>query len=367
MKNKLSCFLVMVLLTLLFSQIQITVFAAGTNQNNATEMNVDEAVYDSVDAKGESDWYKITTEDKDAYYYFTLKQESLTNGKLYVYSSRGEEMLQIGHQYSKGGDSYTGNVRLEKSSTYYVKVTTVWEQYTGTYNIKYSYVEDSVGDNKDNATSIDLNKEYKSGIDGTGDCDWFCIEPTVTCDYKVVMSQASLTNAKLYVYTDRDEELLSIGHQYSNAGSKYDGVVSLSAGKKYYVKVTTVFEQYIGEYSIIVSQCANGHTPSDAWVTTKEPTCTGVGEKTNYCSVCNEVLETKQVDAKGHTLGEWKIKVPATWISLGQKEAMCEICGEVETGKDWSKAWIIPVIILGGVVLIVGVVNYIKSFKRSRW
>ena len=67
----------MVLLTLLFSQIQITVFAAGTNQNNATEMNVDEAVYDSVDAKGESDWYKITTEDKseDMLDKFILKDE----------------------------------------------------------------------------------------------------------------------------------------------------------------------------------------------------------------------------------------------------------------------------------------------------
>ena len=114
--------------------------------------------------------------------------------------------------------------------------------------------------------------------------------------------------------------------------------------------------------------CNFGHTPSGEWTTTIEPSCTESGERVKICTLCKAVVETEKIEANGHTLGPWTITEPATWISLGTKEATCEVCGVLESGKDWSKVWIIPAIICGGILGVIGVVNYAKSFKKAkRW
>ena len=55
-----------------------------------------------------------------------------------------------------------------------------------------------------------------------------------------------------------------------------------------------------------------------------------------------------------------------TIVKIGEIEKTCTICGEKTTKKDFSKVWILPVIILGAVGIIIGIINYIKMMKKNR-
>lgn len=68
---------------------------------------------------------------------------------------------------------------------------------------------------------------------------------------------------------------------------------------------------------------------SGTWQTVKEPTCTEAGSEQRVCEVCGEVLETREIAAKGHKDGEWVVTKQATCTEPGEKELHCATCGEV--------------------------------------
>lgn len=70
---------------------------------------------------------------------------------------------------------------------------------------------------------------------------------------------------------------------------------------------------------------AAGHKCS--WVVTKEPACTVAGEKSFVCAVCGEVMETAEVDAKGHGKSSWVIVKQPTCVEAGLEERSCDDCG----------------------------------------
>lgn len=68
---------------------------------------------------------------------------------------------------------------------------------------------------------------------------------------------------------------------------------------------------------------------SGTWQTVKEPTCTEAGSEQRVCEVCGEVLETREIAAKGHEDGEWVVTKQATCTEPGEKELHCATCGEL--------------------------------------
>lgn len=68
---------------------------------------------------------------------------------------------------------------------------------------------------------------------------------------------------------------------------------------------------------------------SGTWQTVKELTCTEAGSEQRVCEVCGEVLETREIAAKGHKDGEWVVTKQATCTESGEKELHCATCGEV--------------------------------------
>lgn len=68
---------------------------------------------------------------------------------------------------------------------------------------------------------------------------------------------------------------------------------------------------------------------SGTWQTVKEPTCTEAGSEQRVCEVCGEVLETREIPAKGHKDGEWVVTKQATCTEPGEKELHCATCGEL--------------------------------------
>ena len=61
------------------------------------------------------------------------------------------------------------------------------------------------------------------------------------------------------------------------------------------------------------------------------PNCTEKGYTTYTCRNCSHSYKGNEVDATGHTWGEWKVVKEATTIETGKKERVCERCDYKET------------------------------------
>lgn len=72
-----------------------------------------------------------------------------------------------------------------------------------------------------------------------------------------------------------------------------------------------------------------GHKESSRWTVSKEPTCTEKGVEVCKCVECDEVLDSRKIEAKGHTeVVDGAIE--ATCIDTGLTEGKhCHVCGEV--------------------------------------
>ena len=95
-----------------------------------------------------------------------------------------------------------------------------------------------------------------------------------------------------------------------------------------------------GEETTVCSLCGEiistkeiatlGHDIGE-WIITKQPTCTEKGVESRECSRCHEILETREIDTITHIFGEWKIEKEATCVEDGNEQRVCEDCGEVDT------------------------------------
>lgn len=61
------------------------------------------------------------------------------------------------------------------------------------------------------------------------------------------------------------------------------------------------------------------------------PNCTEKGYMTYTCRNCGHIYKGNEVDATGHTWGEWKVIKEATTTETGKKERVCERCDYKET------------------------------------
>ncbi len=81
----------------------------------------------------------------------------------------------------------------------------------------------------------------------------------------------------------------------------------------------------------------------DNWYILTAPTCTESGLEARKCLNNPEHIETRVVDATGHTWGEWKIGVDSTCEDIGYHVQTCTVCGAEERnydipakGHDWG-------------------------------
>ncbi len=95
-----------------------------------------------------------------------------------------------------------------------------------------------------------------------------------------------------------------------------------------------------GEETTVCSLCGEiistkeiatlGHDIGE-WIITKQPTCTEKGVESRECSRCHEILETREIDTITHIFGEWKIEKEATCVEDGSEQRVCQDCKEVDT------------------------------------
>lgn len=125
-------------------------------------------------------------------------------------------------------------------------------------------------------------------------------------------------------------------------------------------------EQKCGRCQTIVSteqMNALNHDESP-WQVAQAATCTATGIRQRVCERCDVVMSEETIDAVGHTYGEWEIVAGNKLIPPIVKEHRCSVCSYSESYKDWSYVWIPIVSGIGLVGITIGLINYIKAFKK---
>ena len=127
------------------------------------------------------------------------------------------------------------------------------------------------------------------------------------------------------------------------------------------------------------------------WTTTLAPTCYDEGTQTKYCSNC-DYSESETLDVLSHEYTEWSYydegldkrgcnlcgsteSTPHKYGELKKvfgnrlippivKEKTCDLCNHTITHRDWSNVWILILIIVVLVGATIGIISYVKAFKR---
>ena len=135
--------------------------------------------------------------------------------------------------------------------------------------------------------------------------------------------------------------------------------VNIPSGK-YYVEVQDCYYSN-SDYTLTILE---KHNHIGTWVETLPPTCTLEGVETKECQICG-FIETRAVEALDHDYNDGEIIREATIVKGKETKFVCQRCGEeyLELGK--SKFWIIPVAFFGGLLVIIGLMNYIQSIKKK--
>ena len=122
------------------------------------------------------------------------------------------------------------------------------------------------------------------------------------------------------VYASDNEDVATVDPATGEVTIKGVGEAVITAK----IAETDTHESAEASYKLTVTDHDSG-----TWQTVKASTCTEAGSEQRVCEVCGEVLETREIPAKGHKDGEWVVTKQATCTEPGEKELHCATCGEV--------------------------------------
>lgn len=346
----------------------------NNNKESADALSLNKSIGGALSSSGDVDWFTFSTSQAGYFnvsFNHTLLSSTRTYWKIYIYDSTGVNNI------TGGMDSYFSATGSENSSslfygipsgTYYIKV--VQDYYSGNdYSLQVNFYssndwETENNNSKEKANIIRLNQPINGALSASGDTDWYKFETNSSCEIAISFSHEVLNSTrtywKIYIYDNSGvTERLSYGRRgdTSNAISDY---ISVSAGT-YFVKV--VQDYYSGvNYSLTILE---KHEHRGIWEKATAPTCTAGGTEQRTCTVCG-TIDTREVDALGHAYDNGKVIKEAGIAQKGETQFTCTICGEQYIEKDGHLLWVIPVICVGGVLVIVGIVNYVIILKKKR-
>ncbi len=341
----------------------------------AEELICNTALYGSIVSSVDVDWYKVTI-PKDGYITVDFKHESVYDNDyywlVYMYLSDGTTYYDNTKKSWSidGNNGFSSNQMGVSAGVYYLKVCKYDSALSwATYNITVNYTESTDWETEDNNTydkadEITCNKSYYGNLSTEKDEDWYKFNLSANCDISISFSHDVFDDDRTHwwVYLLKSDPFLdnvTDFYVYGNSDKTSD-FITLSAGV-YYIKITDGFYHSPLTYSFSVTV---KHDHVGIWTVTTPPTCIASGTETKICTVCGH-SETREVPMTEHTRDNGKIVKKTTIFQIGEIEYTCTFCGEKEIVKDKSKVWVLPVIIVGVVVVVIGLINYIKMMKKK--
>lgn len=260
--KKRQVFLIILTFLLIFSMSVATM--AATNYEEIYDGDVIQKEFNKSHPRGN---YKITATDTK-YYKFTFDNQSVELRTGISIADRlvnlffGKINIQITDTYDSILSEfsvrcgYSGNVtlKLDKGSTYYIKVTTNLE---GSYRVKVNSYQDIGGDSWSTATETLSVGRMISSIDASGDKDWFYFQTDDTDSFYHFRLENIGGSSTMYMYLCEyvpgagQTPLRDTLNIYANPGGTGSNEVKLKSNTKYYMCVQS---SSIGGYQLDVTQ-----------------------------------------------------------------------------------------------------------------
>ena len=76
---------------------------------------------------------------------------------------------------------------------------------------------------------------------------------------------------------------------------------------------------------------ALGHDYAEEYTVDVDPTCEGVGSESRHCTRCDATTDSRDINALGHTWGDWTETRAPGCETEGEKEHSCAVCGKTES------------------------------------
>lgn len=237
------------------------------------------------------------------------------------------------------------------------------------YDITVNYTESTNWETEDNNTSdkadeITCNTPYYGNLSTAKDVDWYKFNLSADCEISISFLHDVFDDDRTYwfVYLLKSDPFLDEAthfYVYGNSNTTND-FTALTAGV-YYIRINHGFYHSPLTYSFTVNV---KHDHVGVWTVTTPPTCISSGTETKICTVCGHT-ETREVPITEHIRDGGKIIKKTTIFQVGEIEYTCTFCGEKEIVKDKSKVWVLPVVIAGAVLVVIGLINYVKMMRKK--
>ena len=153
-----------------------TYFAdVGANSwSGAEDMLSNGQMISSIDADGDTDWFKFVADEEQSFYRFALENINGSGNKyfyLYEYvAGAGETPLRDVWNFSVSkGSTVSKDAQLKEGHTYYYRISGS----VGGYQLNVGQTLDVAGSEFKTAYAIDTDTKYTTSFDGEGDVDYF--------------------------------------------------------------------------------------------------------------------------------------------------------------------------------------------------
>jgi hypothetical protein len=225
-----------------------TVDAVADTKDKAFNVQTDTKITTALDAENDLDFFKFTTKEYDAYYYFNIDNLGVSNDlRMAVYDKDGNE---LDNQSVYTGSDLTLDTKLEPNTEYYFKI---YASYTGKGNYTITVIPkaDPYPNTFEEAKKIDLNKEITESITGKEDVDFFKFTTTdIPAFYHINMQNLGISNdARLALYDANGNEI-----ETKSVYSGYDLEFNkkLEPNTEYYFKLYAAYSG-VGNYKVTVT------------------------------------------------------------------------------------------------------------------
>lgn len=269
-----SCIAITMCILLFFTinaQAASTYVYGGSSKGAATYVSIG-TEYATEISESNAVYFKFTTPEQKGYFDFYAKNNDVTcHGwssseyvHYYITTSLNEEIADLA---CRKGDEETKNIQLEPSTTYYIMIKNMYNEYdisgiSGYVKFKLTYTADKEADSTATANYVSLDKTVVGGYDGNQDVDYFKFK---TGSFRKYLFKTKDIDAptddwsesyqfKFGIYSDINEEIVVNTCGY---GSESSSTVTLEPNTVYYIKVWNAIDYYgyngTGNYSFSIS------------------------------------------------------------------------------------------------------------------
>lgn len=355
-----------------------------TENNNTKEtsdiLSINTTINGTLSRSGDVDWYTFEIPQNGYFSVFfghELLSSSSSYWKIFIYDESGVNNIDGGMDTSyavAGNANKTTNTYGVKAGVYFLKIVR-YDSYSHSanpYNVVVNYTPSSDweienNNTKETANEITFNQVINGAITRSGDDDWYKLEVNNSREIAITFNHPAMSSTssywRIYLFDASGvTELLKWGRRGDTESATSD-YINVSAGT-YFIKVAR-YDSYSHSPLNYALSIVEKHDHTGIWKTTLEPTCTEKGISSRTCTICGFV-ETRDIEAHGHSYDDGKVIKEAGVAQKGEIQYTCTICGDQYTKTDGHLLWVIPVACVGGVIVLIGVINYIRVLRKKK-